>query len=129
MIGCRACNREVPLVVIGASERAAAEPIAAFMRREGAVVLIVEGDGACLRTATALSPDIVLIDPRLSRGLLSLLRAHPFSRHAQISRSPALAMVASTTTNDASFHGKEIIGRYSKLIPSRFRARKMDEVC
>jgi hypothetical protein len=61
------------------------------MRSEGAVVLITEGERACLRVATSIRPDIVLLDPRLSRGLLSLLRAHPFSKCAHVSWSHAVA--------------------------------------
>jgi hypothetical protein len=86
-------TREVPLVLIGALDRQGALPLAAVLRGEGAVVLIAEGDGACLRVATSVSPDIVLLDPRLSHGLLSLLRAHPFSNSAQISWSRTLASV------------------------------------
>jgi hypothetical protein len=41
--------------------------------------------------AAALYPDIILLDPRLPRALLSLLRAHPFSKHAHISFSQRLA--------------------------------------
>src|ERR1700694_916000 len=91
-------RRAVPLVVIGAVERAAAEPLAAVLRGEGAAVLIAEGERACLRVATAVSPDVVLVDLRLSRGLLSLLRAHPFSSRAQVSHSRALGGVTATTT-------------------------------
>jgi hypothetical protein len=85
-------RRGVPLVVIGTSERAVAEPLAARMCDEGAVVLIAEGDRACLRVATAVSPDVVLLDPRLSRRLVSMLHAHPSLSRAQISRSSALAL-------------------------------------
>lgn len=90
--------RVVPLVVIGAVKRAAAEPLAALMRSEGAIVLVAEGERACLRVASAVSPDVVLLDPRLSRGLVSLLRAHPFSRCAQVSNSQALGGVTSAAT-------------------------------
>jgi hypothetical protein len=88
-------RRGVPLVMIGTSERAVAEPLAARMRDEGAVVLIAEGDRACLRVATAVSPDVVLLDPRLSSRLVRLLHAHPALSRAQISRSPTLAVESS----------------------------------
>jgi hypothetical protein len=68
MTGCRACNREVPLITIGVSEPAAAEPLSALMRSEGAIVLIVEGDRASLRATTPLSPRVVLVDSRRDRG-------------------------------------------------------------
>jgi hypothetical protein len=84
-------RRTVPLVVIGVSLRADAEPLATRLREEGAIALVAQGERACLRVATALGPDQVLLDPRLSRPLLSLLRAHPLSRRAQICWSSALA--------------------------------------
>jgi hypothetical protein len=84
--------------VIGALERAAAEPLATLMRGERAVVVIAEGERACLRVAAAVSPDVVLVDPRLPRGLVSLLRAHPSTGRAQVSRSRALGSVTSATT-------------------------------
>jgi CheY-like chemotaxis protein len=87
------CPRGVPLVVIGAVDRERAEDLAAVMRGEGAVVVITGSERACLRVATCVQPDIVLLDPRLSRGLLSLLRAHPNSNGAQISWSMSLGMV------------------------------------
>jgi hypothetical protein len=68
---CKTSSRGVPLVVLGAFDRPAALPLAAPLRGEGAIVLVAEGDRDCLRVATSVSPDIVLLDPRLSRiGLL-----------------------------------------------------------
>ena len=84
-------RRTIPLLVIGVASREASEPLATVMREEGAFVLITEGERACLRVATSVGPDVVLLDPRLPRTLLSLLRAHPMSRRAQISVSKALA--------------------------------------
>jgi hypothetical protein len=104
----RSLRRRVPLVVIGTVNREAGEVLAAVVRGEGAVALIAQGDRACLRVATSVNPDIVLLDPRLSRGLLSLLRAHPFSKRAQISWSRALASapqpVPSARASDATSH-------------------------
>jgi hypothetical protein len=94
------------------------------MREEGGVVLIVEGDRACLRVATAVGPDIVLIGPRLSRGVLGLLRAHPLSRHAQISKCRALAIVTSTTRNEARSSATD---RRPPLSASAPRVRTFEE--
>jgi DNA-binding response OmpR family regulator len=69
--------RTTPLVVVGTTDRTAAQPVAATMRAEGAVVVVAEGDRACLRAATSLSPDVVLLNPRLSPGLLGLLKRYP----------------------------------------------------
>ena len=66
----------------------ARQPIAALMR-EKAGSFSSSRATALASCRTAVGPDIVLIDPRLSRGLLGLPRAHPFSRHAQISKCRA----------------------------------------
>jgi hypothetical protein len=84
-------SREVPLVILGVVERHTAEPLATLLRQEGMVVAVAVGERGCLRVATAVDPDVILIDPRLPRALVSLLRAHPLSRHAHIALSQALA--------------------------------------
>jgi hypothetical protein len=38
----------------------------------------------CLRVATSLGPDVIIIDPRMPRRLEQLLRAHPACRGASI---------------------------------------------
>jgi DNA-binding response OmpR family regulator len=83
-------NRQVPLVLLGVVDRIAAEPLAKILRQEGMVVAVAQGERGCLRVATAIQPDITLLDPRLPRALVALLRAHPLSRHAHIARSQAL---------------------------------------
>lgn len=83
-------NRAVPLVLLGVTDHAAVEPLATMLGREGMGVAVAQGDRACLRVASAVRPDIILLDPRLPRALLSLLRGHPLLRCAQISWSQAL---------------------------------------
>ena len=83
--------RSVPLVLLGVSEPSTLDAVATQLRGEGMGLAVALGERGCLRVATAVSPDIILLDPRLSRGLLSLLRVHPDSRHAQTSWSQALA--------------------------------------
>lgn len=83
--------RSVPLVLLGVSEPSMLEAVAARLKGEGMGLAVALGERGCLRVATAVGPDVILLDPRLSRGLLSLLRAHPESRHAQISWCQALA--------------------------------------
>ena len=92
-------NRQVPLVLLAVSEPGACQPFAALMRSEGVSVAVAHGDQACLRMATALYPDVILLDPRLPRALLSLLRAHPLSKHAQISWARALAGFPAAVNN------------------------------
>jgi hypothetical protein len=49
-----------------------------------AVVLPTHSLEGCLRVATSVGPDIVLLDAGLPRRLEKLLRAHPVSARAQI---------------------------------------------
>ncbi len=93
-------NREVPLVLLGVTNPAVLQPMATLLRQEGMALAFAHGDRASLRVAVALSPDIILLDPRLPRALAGLLRAHPFSRHAHISWSAALARTRPTLRGD-----------------------------
>ena len=95
-------NREVPLVLLGTTDPAKLEPLATMLRREGMGLACAIGDRACLRVAAAVYPDIILLDRGLPRALLSLLRAHPLSKHAQISWSAALSVGRGVTPADRS---------------------------
>jgi hypothetical protein len=94
----RKTKREVPLVLLGGTDPVALQALARLLRQEGMGVAGALGDRACLRVATALGPDIILLDPRLPRALLNLLRAHPLSKSAHISWSQALARPATVAT-------------------------------
>lgn len=93
-------NRATPLVLLGVTEYASAEPIAMLLKREGMGLAFALGERACVRVAAAVSPDIILLDPRLPRPLLNLLRAHPLSKDAQVSWSQALAGITRTDVRD-----------------------------
>jgi CheY-like chemotaxis protein len=84
-------NRAVPLVLLGVTEPDAARPLANVLREEGMALAFALGDRACLRVAASICPDVILLDPRMPRGLLSLLRALPFSKTAHIAWSQVLA--------------------------------------
>jgi CheY-like chemotaxis protein len=91
-------HRAIHLIVLGTTDRHAAERVAALLRGEGASVTIAVGDNACLCVTSALGPDVLLLDPRLPRALLSLLRAHPLARRARISWSRSLADAATVAS-------------------------------
>ncbi len=93
-------NREVPLVLLGVTDPAVLQPMATLLRQEGMALAFAQGDRACLRVAAAVHPEIILLDPRLPRALAGLLRAHPFSKHAPISWSTALARNGPTLRGD-----------------------------
>ena len=84
-------NRTVPFALLGVIDASAAKPLAVLLQAEGVGLATAIGHRATLRMATALYPDIILLDPRLPRALLSLLRAHPLSKRAYISWSQRLA--------------------------------------
>jgi PIN domain nuclease of toxin-antitoxin system len=61
-------RRVTPSIVLGTTDRQAAERVAALLRGEGASVTIAVGDRTCLRVASALGPDVLLLDPTASSG-------------------------------------------------------------
>jgi hypothetical protein len=77
-------RRSVPLIVIASGSTALTEEVAGRLRRGGSVVYITHSAEGCLRVATSVTPDVVLLDPRFPRRLEKLLRAHPSSAGAQI---------------------------------------------
>jgi DNA-binding SARP family transcriptional activator len=76
-------RRATPLAVVCTPD-AHAEVLVDRLRQEGMVVCVTNDIHGCLRVATAVGPDVVLIDPRLPRRLEQLLRAHPASSSASI---------------------------------------------
>jgi DNA-binding response OmpR family regulator len=77
-------RRSIPLIVIASTSTTLAQDVAARLRRAGNVVYVTHSAEGCLRVATSVLPDMVLLDPRLPRRLEQLLRAHPSSAAAQI---------------------------------------------
>src|SRR6266849_2280736 len=77
-------HRRVPLIVVASAASAFADSIAEQLRREGNVVYVAHSAEGCLRVATSVGPDLVLLDPALPARLEQLLKAHPTSARAQI---------------------------------------------
>jgi DNA-binding response OmpR family regulator len=77
-------SRRVPLIVVASALPGAADQVAEHLRQEGAVAYATHSAEGCLRVATSIAPDIILIDPALPERLERLLRAHPKSAHAQL---------------------------------------------
>jgi CheY-like chemotaxis protein len=77
-------SRQVPLIVIGSLAPALADSVAAQLRREGSVVYVTHSAEGCLRVATSVAPDVVVLDPRFPRRIEKLLNEHPASAHAQV---------------------------------------------
>jgi hypothetical protein len=77
-------RRDVLLIVVASATATVGEEVAARLRLDGSVVYVVHSAQGCLRVATSISPDIVVLDPALPRRLEALLRAHPATSAAQI---------------------------------------------
>jgi CheY-like chemotaxis protein len=76
--------RSVPLIVVASASAGVAEEAAARLRRDGNVVYVTHSAQGCLRVATSVSPDMVLLDPQLPARLVGFLKAHPATADAQI---------------------------------------------
>jgi DNA-binding response OmpR family regulator len=74
------------LVLVASPDRALAAHVAELMRNSGSVACTAHSADGCLRVATSVGPDLVILDPRLStrNELENRLRAHPVSAAAQI---------------------------------------------
>jgi hypothetical protein len=77
--GMQANRRNHPLVLVLGLEPASTARVIDLSRGQGAVVARVRDDAGCLRVATAVGPDIILVDTTASSRLLKLLAAHPAS--------------------------------------------------
>jgi CheY-like chemotaxis protein len=75
-------HRQTPLVLVASPDRATANGLVKRLRDDGAVAYAAYSWQGCLRVATAVGPDVVLLDPALPRRLDSLLKAHPRSSGA-----------------------------------------------
>jgi hypothetical protein len=83
-------QRKRSVVVVLGLDQAQTQAEADRWRRRGAVVLRARDSGGCLRVATAVGPDYVVLDRRVPRRLVHLLKAHPVSSIAQIEWLPAV---------------------------------------
>ena len=67
---------------------AQAARVTEFWRDQGAVVIHAGDEGGCLRVATAVWPDMIVLNNTAWSRLLQLLSAHPVSARARIQRLP-----------------------------------------
>ena len=97
MSATRPRARHTPLVVIASADAAVADALARRLRRQGVLAYATHSAEGCLRVATSVRPDVVLLDPALPDRLDQLLRAHPVSSGAQLRR---LSLAALDATSD-----------------------------
>jgi DNA-binding response OmpR family regulator len=77
-------TRAFPLIVIASTSASLAEEVAAPLRRDGSIVYVTHSLHGCLRVATSVAPDLVLLDPEFPPRLEQLLHAHPTSARATV---------------------------------------------
>jgi hypothetical protein len=83
----QAVHRITPLVLVGVVEDTLAEQCARAWADRGAVIVRAHSAQGCLRVATSVGPDVIVVDPRFGSRLISLLKAHPTSRSAHLVRA------------------------------------------
>ncbi len=72
------------LIVVASEQAGLADAVAAQLRHDGSTVYPTHSAGGCLRVATSVSPDVILLDAKFPKRLERLLKAHPVSAHARI---------------------------------------------
>ena len=77
-------RRSVPLIVLASTSASLAEDVAARLRRDGSTVYVTHSLKGCLRVATSVAPDVILLDGGFPPRLEELLHAHPTSARAAI---------------------------------------------
>lgn len=77
-------RRKKPLVLVLATDPAVAAGLAEFWHGLGAVVVRARDEGRCLRVATAVGLDVMVVDHCASRRLLRRIGAHPVSARARL---------------------------------------------
>jgi hypothetical protein len=75
-------QRRVPLVVVTGREETAA--LVECLRAQGAIVYQTRTPAGCLRVATAVRPDVILLPRGFPRRVARLLQQHPTSARARI---------------------------------------------
>jgi DNA-binding response OmpR family regulator len=92
--------RSVPVIIVASTRGDTADEVAQRLRQDGAVALAAHSASGCLRVATSVGPDVVLLDSGLPPRLEKLLKAHPTSARAQLLHlssppTPELTLAAS----------------------------------
>jgi CheY-like chemotaxis protein len=66
-----------PLVLVASPDRELAQRLMRDVERSGAVACVAHSAAGCLRVATAVGPDVVLLDSSLPQNLRGMLSSHP----------------------------------------------------
>lgn len=74
------------LVLVASADRGAADDLAERLRTDDTIAYAAHSWDGCLRLATSVGPDLVLLDPALPHRLEGLLKAHPRTAGARVVR-------------------------------------------
>ena len=77
-------DRARPLVLIATPDGDLAERLVRDVRASGYIACRASSADGCLRVATSVGPDILLLDPRLADRLRGMLRSHPATARSKI---------------------------------------------
>jgi hypothetical protein len=80
------------IVLVASNEPRRVDEIVARLRQTGVTAYAAHSSGGCLRVATSIGPDLVLLDPSLPRRVEQLLKAHPTSARARVLRLSEAAL-------------------------------------
>lgn len=83
-------RRQRAMVLLMGLDTAQAEVESEHWRGVGAMVVRAHNAGGCLRMATCIGPDVIVLDRRVPERLVRLLKAHPVSSSARIDWVPSL---------------------------------------
>ena len=79
-------RRACPLVLVASADAKLANRLVDEVRRQGSVALVARSADGCLRVATSVGPDLVLLDARLPERLQGMLRSHPATARSTVVR-------------------------------------------
>jgi CheY-like chemotaxis protein len=82
----RALWRSRPLVLVATPDADLAQQLTDEIHRLGFVACVARSAAGCLRVATAVGPDLVLLDARVPRHLEGMLRSHPATATTRVMR-------------------------------------------
>ncbi len=74
------------IVLVASAQPERVDAIVDRLRQTGVNAYAAHSANGCLRVATSVGPDLILLDASLPRHLERLLKAHPVSRRARILR-------------------------------------------
>ncbi|MBV9354689.1 MAG: hypothetical protein JO023_04090 [Chloroflexi bacterium] len=75
-----------PVVLVASADALLAASVQRRLTAHGYATAVAHSGDGCLRVATSLGPDLVVLDNRLAPRTDRLLRAHPRSRRARLVR-------------------------------------------